>query len=159
MRKTFSTILASLILADAMLDTAVFGRPLGLFGEGLDATKSKHTDKKSHTTTSTNAVKSNFTDFEMGVVANNLPNGTSLSVNKCGNLAIRHKDAPSNIFFNIYKKDGGYIIRKRLSVAKGIKNVGGVMNDGKPFPTLADAMAYLNKYAEKYPSRMYSRAR
>lgn len=152
--KNISSLLASIVLADALLDTAVFGRPLGLFGELAD-TKEKTTKKP----TSTALSKSNFTDSEIGAVANNLPVGTSLSVNKCGNIAIRHKDAPSNIFFNIYKRNGGYIIRKRLSVAKGIKNVGGVMNEGKEFATLADAMAYLNKYAEKYPSRMWARAK
>lgn len=102
---------------------------------------------------------SNFNNIEMGVIANRLPNGTSLSVNKCGNVAIRHKDAPSNIFFNIYKRADGYIIRKRLSVARGILNVGGVMNGGKSFKTISETMRYLNNYAEKYPSRMYARAK
>lgn len=102
---------------------------------------------------------SNFTNSEVDFVKKNLPSGTTLTINKMGNIAIHHEKAPSNIFFNIYKRENGYIIRKRLSVEKGIKNVGGIMNKGNAFATINDTMAYLNNYATKYPTRMYSRAR
>lgn len=105
------------------------------------------------------SVKSNFSLNEIRVVKKNLPLGTSMSINKCGNIAIRHEKAPSNIFFNIYKKRDGYILRKRLSVAKGIANVGGIMNGGKPFEEIQSLMNYLNYYNEKYPTRMWSRVR
>jgi len=100
-------------------------------------------------------MKSNFTQMEIGYVVANLAPEMNVRLTKSGNITLRHRtNAPVQFVF--YRMFDGLYIRRRIDT-KNPLGVGHAMNNGKPFLTIVDAVAYFKKYMAKYPKNVVTR--
>lgn len=104
------------------------------------------------TSSSTTDKVSPFTKAEVGEIAKAMGKEFNLRMSPQGNPIITHrKTNGNNVIFSIYKREGGYIIRRRLGYDNPFGS-GNVLNGGKTFPTIARMMEYFNSYVETHPN-------
>ena len=95
---------------------------------------------------------SNFTRAELGIIAENMGNDMTLRMSPKGNPILTNRNTSgNNVIFVFYKKEGGIIIRRRLGYDNPFGS-GNILNGGKPFLNIADAMQYFKAYKAKYPN-------
>ena len=93
-----------------------------------------------------------FTAKEINVIANGLAkmgNKMTLRLTNYGNVIVQHRKA-EKVLFAFYKREDGYIIRRRLGYDNPFGS-GNVLNGGKAIPTIKGTMSYFKNYCEKYP--------
>lgn len=92
-----------------------------------------------------------FSKAELGIIAKEMGKEFTLRMSPQGNPILTHRQTEgNNIIFSFYKKEDGIIIRRRLGYANPFGS-GNILNGGKPFATISDAMRYFNDYKEKHP--------
>lgn len=100
-------------------------------------------------------MKNNFTQMEIGFVVANLAPEMNVRLTTSNNITMRHRtNAPVQFVF--YRKEDGLYLRRRIDTTSPW-GVGHVMNNGKPFLTIVDAVAYFKKYMAKYPKNVVTR--
>lgn len=98
------------------------------------------------------AENSNFTRAELGIIAENMGNDMTLRMSPKGNPILTNRNTSgNNVIFVLYKKDNGIIIRRRLGYENPFGS-GNILNGGKPFLNIVDAMRYFKAYKAKYPN-------
>lgn len=99
-----------------------------------------------------NRLSPTFTKAEIGTIATEMGNEFALRMSPKGNPIITHRNTRgNNVIYVLYKHADGIIIRRRLGYANPFGS-GHVLNGGKPFASVADAMRYFKNYKEKYPN-------
>lgn len=92
-----------------------------------------------------------FSKAELGIIAKEMGKDFTLRMSPQGNPIVTHRQTQgNNVIFSFYKREDGIIIRRRLGYANPFGS-GNVLNGGKAFATISDAMRYFNEYKEKYP--------
>ena len=99
-------------------------------------------------------MKNNFTNLEIGYITANLAPEMTTRINKCGNIALRHKSNPG-VQFVVYRHDRGIIIRRRIDTNSPY-GVGHEMNNNKPFLSVVDLVNYFKGYMRDYPQNLYT---
>ena len=100
-------------------------------------------------------MKSNFTNLDIGYITSHLAPEMTVRVNKCGNIAIRHRSNPP-VQFVVYNRLTGMIIRRRIDTDDP-HGVGHVLNNGKGFYSSEELVKYFKGYMEKYPKNLVTR--
>lgn len=94
----------------------------------------------------------NFTPKAIGLITANLSPVMTVRINKSGNISLRHYKG-AEVQFVIYNRPNGYYIRRRIDT-KNPYGVGHVLNNEKPFESIADLVDYFKDYMSKYPSHL-----
>ena len=95
---------------------------------------------------------SNFSKYELGIIANGMGNDMTMRMSPKGNPILTHRNTEgNNVIFSFYKRDNGYLIRRRLGYDNPFGS-GNILNGGKPFVNLGEAMAYFKNYKEEHPN-------
>ena len=93
-----------------------------------------------------------FTSDEVGAIATSMGKDFTIRISPQGNPIITHKKTHgNNVIFSVYKREGGYIIRRRLGYDNPFGS-GNILNGGKVFPTIKEMMDYFKSYVEKHPN-------
>ena len=94
----------------------------------------------------------NFTPSEIGTIAGNMGNEFAMRMSPKGNPIVTHRNTQgNNIIFTFYKREDGIIIRRRLGYDNPFGS-GNVLNGGKPFANINDAMRYFKTYKTNHPN-------
>ena len=107
---------------------------------GIYAEVNTQMDKKSPT----------FTPNEIGTIASEMGNEFAMRMSPMGNPIVTHrKTMGNNVIYSFYKHNDGIIIRRRLGYSNPYGS-GHVLNGGRPFSNIKDAMSYFKTYKAKY---------
>ena len=93
-----------------------------------------------------------FTKSELGTIASEMGNDFTMRMSPKGNPIVTHRNTSgNNIIFSFYKRADGILIRRRLGYANPFGS-GNILNGGKPFKNVADAMSYFKTYKVNHPN-------
>ena len=93
-----------------------------------------------------------FKDCEIATVVKNMGTDMVARLTPYGNIVIKHKDSVKP-FFVFYKRGDEVIIRRRTGYENPFGG-GNILNNGKPFNNIADAMIYFLNYKVKYANSL-----
>ena len=126
---------------------------LGLFADLIGGMVKANSIAKTNNVVRTENPKA-FNRAEIGIIAKEMGDEFTLRLSPYGNPIVTHRQTKgNNIIFCFYKREDGIIIRRR----RGYDNPhgsGNVLNGGKPFPSVRDAMRYFVSYKQTYPQSL-----
>jgi hypothetical protein len=91
-------------------------------------------------------IPTNFKQNEITIIARYIGQNMTMRINKCGNIDLEFVK-PTGVHFVVYKRTDGVYIRRRLKCDNPF-GCGTYLNNGRPFPSVKDAMRYFANYKE-----------